>query len=559
MRLLDPLLQSIMVGDTERRSPAFKIEIYDLRSTTANTINDVVTGVGLEVIAGPRDFSNFSSQIRVEEKSSDYVGGGIAANSVTVTIEDPDGGFNPFSLISDTSDDNLARYFRRGNVVRVYEGDEAVDSSLWPNTMTGTIQGQPGYVRSRALGASGQSQLTFKVVSREADFLGYERTSREYTVGETYLAIGTDVAVSEMGLSLAEIEFSGWGSTRVLRHSTMTLTGESPISLLARVMFVDGFVPKFTGEGKLSQHLAILGGSIDRYYDNERTVVSVDWPMSDIHVADTVAVKGLDFNLSKSRQPFQVVAKVDITTGFFADNERIDAFYADDKTQLAENSQLVVIESVNGGFKSLGGGESAVAIPAINDATEGDIGMTISVDTGYAPWLATVILVLHVTLAAIPDGVLAFGGGFTVSIGRIIQAFSLAMGLWLMNSLGRGKYEIWADPFEYVFCEIRQEAASEEAAEFSESRIEVLNHLVDDDTTAIVLAREILFMEAAKLHPRNVKMASDVGLEPADTWSSTVDDRTYLVTGISRTLKRDSSTLLASVTALEITSGIEVT
>jgi hypothetical protein len=281
--------------------------------------------------------------------------------------------------------------------------------------------------------------------------------------------------------------------------------------------------------------------------------------MSDIHVADTVAVKGLDFNLSKSRQPFQVVAKVDITTGFFADNEKIDAFYADDKTQLAENSQLVVIESVNGGFKSLGGGESAVAIPAINDASEGDIGMTISIDTGYAPWVAVILVATHIALASVPDGVLAFGGGFTVSIGRLAQAISLAAGLWILNSLGRGKYEIWADPFEYVFCEIRQEAATEEAAEFSESRIEVLNHLVDDDETAIDLAREILFMEAAKLHVRNVKMASDVGLEPADTWSSTLDDRTYLITGISRTLKRDSSSLLASVTALEITSGIEVT
>jgi hypothetical protein len=559
VRPLDPLLQSIMIGDTERRSPAFRVEIYDIRSTADGSINDVVAGIGLGVIAGPHDFSNFASQIRVDEKSSDYVGGGIAANSATVTIEDPDGGFNPLSLMTDTSSSNLARYFRRGNVVRIYEGDEAVDSSLWPNTMTGTIKGQPGYVRSRALGATGQSQLTFKVISREADFLGYERTSREYTAGETYLTIGTDVAVSEMGLGLAEIEFSGWGTTRVLRHSTMTLTGESPISLLARVMFVDGFVPKFTGEGKLSQHLAVLGGNIDRYYANERTIVAVEWPMSDIQVADTVAVKGLDFNLSKSRQPFQVVAKVDITTGFFADNERIDAFYADDKTQLAENSQLVVVESVNGGFKALGGGESAVAIPAINDAVEGEIGMTISVDTGYAPWLATVILVLHVSLAAIPDQVLAFGGGFTISVGRIIQAFSLAAGLWLMNSLGRGKYEIWADPFEYVFCEIRQEAASEEAAEFSENRIEVLNHLIDDDATAIVLAREILFMEAAKLHPRSVKMATDIGLEPADVWSSTLDDRIYLVTGISRTLKRDSSSVLASVTALEITSGIEVT
>jgi len=627
VRSLPPLLEAISLGETERRAPAFRVDLYDLRSSLANTIGDIVTETALELIVGPKDFTDFAAQIDIQEVSGDYTTGGISAGSATVTLEDPTGIFNPLSLLTatttgeeidvtgdtggeleevsnrpvsihdpnvtrevrkngvaltegtdydwttegiqfiapepidgedyeaDYSQDLDARYFRKGNVLRVYEGDEQVDPDLWPNTLTMIIRGQPSWIRSRALGPAGKSQRQFKATSREADFLGYERTSREFTDGETYRAIGDTLAQSEMGLAPAEIEFSGWGETRVLRHTTMTLSGESPIVLLARVMFADGFIPRFTGEGKLGQHLSILGGNIDRFYSDQRTRISVEWPLSDVIAADSVCIKGLDFNQSKITQPRQVVAQVNLTTGFFADNERIEALFSDDRTQLADNPKLVVKTSVNGGFKALGGGERATGIVAPNDLAEGYVGMLITVDTGFAPWLAVILLIIHVVFAAIPDGAALF---VTISIGRIIQAFALVLGLWIMNSLGRGVYDIHADPFEYVFQEIKQIARTDEALEFSESRIEVVNHLIDDDATAIVLAREVLFMQQATLHPRTIAMFHDLALEPADSFSSTDDDRIYLIRQMSRTLKRDAKTVNATIQALEITSGIEV-
>ena len=560
MRALTPLLDDICSGNTERRAPTFRIEIFDLRSGTTTTIGDIVAGNVLEPIVGPRDFTDFVTAISVKEVKGNYATGGIASTTATVTVEDPTGAFDPFGLIADPTLDT--RYFRQGNVVRVYEGDAAVPPEDWARTMTMEIRGQVGYVRSRAVGSEGISKLSFKMVSREASFLAYERTSREFTNGETYLAIGETVARDEMGLALAEIDFSGWGN-RLLRHSTLTLAGESPIVLLARVMFVDGFIPRFNGDGVLTQHLSILGGSIDRFYTSHNVIRSIEWPIADVQAADTVCVKGLDFNLSRRDQPRQIVAKVDVTTGYFTDDERIEAFFADDHTILADNLQLVVLKGVNGGIISIGGGESGVGIPAPNEFQEGYIGMEISISTGYAPWLAVFLLATYTALAAVPDEVVTSGFGvqfgFTINIGGIAQAVALASAMLIMSGIGRGKYEIWGDPFEYVFEELNECAQMEGVGEFSENRIEVLNHLIDDAATCQGLAAAVLFMEQAGRHPRTVRMAHDIALEPADVWSSTVDDRVYLIESIARTITRSETALDATLSVLEITDGIEVT
>ncbi len=566
MRPLPALLESIAIGDADTRAPSFRVFVYDLRSSDSNTINDIVDGSGLEMIVGPREWTNNASLLDIQEVSGDYASGGIASQTITVTLEDPDGNLNPFLLVDDPTSD--ARFFRKGNVVRIYEGDEQVDPALWVRTFTMEIKGQPSYIRSRAVGPEGVSRLQFKCVSREAAFLGYEEISREYTAGETYRAIGEDVATSMMGLGLGELNFSGWGEGRTLRHTTMTLAGDSPIVLLARVMFVDGFIPRFDGDGKLSQHLSILGGSIDRFYSDQRNRISVGWPLSDVQVADSVVVKGLDFNQSRvDILPRQVVAKANVTTGYFTQNEAIEILFSPDRTQLADNPTLLVIRSVNGGISILGGGETITLIPAPNDANEGYVGVTLEIGTGFAPWLATFLLATYVGLSFIPDAVVTEGvgvgvvvsTGFTINKGSVAAAIALASAMMIMSAIGRGDYEIWADPFQYVFQEIRRRALAEGADEFTKKEIEVLNHLIDDAETCELLAEQILYIQQAGLHPRDVTMLHDLALEPADVWSSTDDDRIYLIQSISRVLTRDDKTATATIRALELTSGIQVT
>ncbi len=559
MRVLSSLLDGLSTGIASRRSPSFRVEIYDVRSSATTTISNIVAGDALDPIVGPLDVSAFCRQAQITEQISSYQGGSIVADFATLTFEDPDGLFDPFLLVADPTADG--RWFRSGNVVRIYEGDSQAPENTWPNTQTMVIRGQAGYLRSRAAGQDGSSQLTVRALSREADFLGISVTSREYTFGETYLTIGTSLATEEMGLQTAEVDFSGWGS-RTLRQSSMTLANEPALTLLARVMFADGFLPRFNGEGKLTQRLAFLSGGVQRVYQDKRVFVSIGWPQSDIKAADAVVVLGLDFNLARVNQPRQVVAEASVTTGYFTDNERIQIYFSEDRTLLCDEPVFIVKRSVNGGLASLGGGELATGIPAPNTTNEGFVGMEVTIDTGFAPWLSVFLLVTYIALSYVPDT--GFGGGFgfvtivTVSIGRAAQAIALSAAMIIMTSLGRGIYEIEAQPFEYVFPEIRRRAVVAGTPVFTTNEIEVQNHLIDDAATCEIVAREILFLEQATEHPRDVVMFHDLALEPGDVFTTLDDERSFLCTGVSRTLSRTGDPIQATVSAEEVTTGIEV-
>lgn len=563
MRPLSGLLDDISSGQTARRSPAYRVEIYDVRSSSTTRINEIVAGLALDPIVGPMDVTDFSVSITIDEVSGDYATGGIASSTATIRFEDPTGAFDPYSIIADSS--SPARFFRDGNVVRIYEGDNQVPEADWPNTFTMVIQGQVGYPRSRAVGSDGISQLTIRAVTREATFLGFVRTSREFTINETHRQIGESVAVDEMGLLLEEIAFSGWGTTTQLRHATLTLADESPLVMLARVMFYSGFLPKFRGDGKLTQQLALLPSGIGRFYDGKTLQILIGWPLANVQAADSVCVVGLDFNMARVDMPRQVVAEASVTTGYFTQDEAIDIYFSEDRTQLADDPRLVVLSSVNGGLTALGGGEVSEPIPAPNDtgggsAAEGSIGMTVRISTGYAPWLSVFLLTTYAILAAVPDLVFTVGfiatTGATINVGGIAQAIALSAAMMIMTALGRGIYEISAIPFEYVFPEIRQCARVAGVSEFSENSLEILNHMVDEEAVAEDLAKRVLFLQQASRHPRNVDMFHDLAVEPGDVWSTLDDDRAYYVVNIRRTIVRGPAPSIAKLACYEVTTGI---
>ena len=567
MRPLTALLEDISTLEVERRAPAFRIEVYDLRSTVddeavvTNTINDIVSEFALAPIVGPRDFTDNSVSASISESAGDYAQGGIASSVVTLTLQDPNGTFDPFLLIGGPPYETIndARFFRNGNVIRIFEGDEAEDPTLWPNTFTLVIQGQVGYQRSRAVGASGVSTVTVRGVTREATYLGFTSITNEFTAGINYFDIGNSIAENEMGLNTQELNLSGWG-THILQHATTTLADESPIVMLARVMFFDGFLPRFQGDGKLTQQLAVLSGTVDRSYIDKRGISLIGWPLADIQAADTVTVKGLDFNLARVDQPRQVVAKANVTTGYFTSDELIEILFSEDGSQLASDPVLRVLKSVNGGFTALGGGEVQINISApnlVSGTPEGFIGINILISTGFAPWLSIAILIIYLYLSFIPDLVVAFGTGVTISVGRALQAVALSASLLIMTALGRGQYEIEATPFEYVFPEISQTAKTDTAAEFSKNSITVSNHLIDNAETAQARAKDLLFLQQATLHPRSVLAVQDLALEPGDSFTTLDDNRVYYIRAMSRTLLRAGETIDVQMECYEITNGIE--
>lgn len=538
-----------LIQTSPKRQPAYKVEVYDVRSTS-DTIGDIVRGLTLNPTTGPRDFSADVLSVQFDEQISDIVDA-VSSNVIGLVVADPNGVFDPFNAIADPTGDG--RWLRRGNVVRIREGDSRVDDSLWPVTFTGKLVGQAGTLTSRD--PESARRIVMQAVGREADFLRYKNTSRSFDIGTTYLAMGTDIAQSDMALDADEIDFAGWGATTA--GQPVQFVDEPPMVSLARLMFVDGFVPRFDGEGKLTQSQAFATGVPDRIYTDDGLISAMDRPFSKIDPPNSVVVKGLSSVMTKVVQPRQRLAELTITTGFFTQDETIDVFWSEDKTILAQNVSTEVVRSVNGGLSVLGGGESFSFLPSPN-GLEGFIGVTAEFSTGYAPWLIVFLTATYVALSWVPDQVVTvplLGQGFTINVGSAAAAAALAAALIIMTKIGRGNYQFMGEPFEYVFAEIVARAEIDGTLSQDVVELVIENHLVNTQADADDLARDVLFEQQAKGNPRSFVGPHDLVLEPNDTFE-VLSGRLFKVKRISRTLQRGLTAPVATMDALEITPGI---
>lgn len=546
-----------MTSATTRR-PAWQLELYDVRSTTDDigdvTVNNVSGSFPFQPLTGPRDFTPDAVSVRVEEARGDYVNGGIVPTTVTVELVDPGGLLDPLRLLGlDPASAEYAaeagRYLRKGNVVVLRVGDTRVDVSEWVHVFTGAIIGQAGRARGRSDGA--RSVVSFQAASREFNFSRLQRTSNPFSIGTTFLQAATTIAEEEMGLDLAEIALSGWGS-QVIAHEPTQFVEETPLAMLAKLMFADGFLPRFNGRGQLTQISSTITAGSDRIYQDLSTIRRIDRPFSTVEQPSCVTVVGLDADLLKVTQPEQRLATTDITTGYFVNGEEITVFWADDQTVVAENPQARVLKSVNGGLSVLGGGEQFEFLPSPGPGG-GTVGVRITVDTGFAPWLAVFLLITYVALAAVPDEVAVVA---TVPVGRIAQAAALSTALLVMTKIGRGQYEFIGTPIEYVYPEIRKRACVAGQSQFQREDVVIENHLLNTEADCTNAARETLFLLQAEENPRDVEMLHDLRLEPDDIFQVPTGQR-YLINTVSYTLTRNADNAIrASVGAFEVTSGV---
>lgn len=537
------------------RRPTYTVLLYDVRSTT-NTISDIVRELTLETLTGPLDVTDHVLSVDVSEVAGDFVSSGIPSSRVTLTlVDDTPGGFVSQWDPQFSADDPAApaRFVRRGNVLRLIEGDADVDSDDWPITFTGVLVGQAGVDRGRAVDEQGRSTISISAVDRSAEYVNQVRTSEEFGRGAAYLTMGDDVAQKVMGLDLDEIDFSGWGSqTTALK---MQFIEQSPLVTIAQLMFVDGFLPRFTGEGKLSQTQGEISKSPARIYPTLETIRHIAKPFSELDPVNSVEIIGIEGQKSEVVQQRQPLAQVSVTTGFFTSDEEIFVYWSDDRTQLAKNIKLDIQKSVNGGLSVLGGGEKWKLILAENQATI-SVGAILELDTGFAPYIIVFLAIVYVVLAVIPDAILGFISGTTISIGRLIQAAALAVILILMTKIGRGQYEFLGDPLEYVFKEIRAIAEIEGLLAEDLNRVTIENHLVQLQSDADDVGRVVLFRQQARGNPRTVTALHDLRLEPDDIWENP-DGRRFLIETISRKLVRNAEEVLATYGTFEVTPGLE--
>ena len=528
----------------EKRKPKWKVVVYDVRSGNFS-IGDVVVGNPISS-AEWRDFTDDTFVVAITEKAGNFIRQGITASSLSISILDPHGLFDPL-------DGDEYKWLRQKNVIRIWEGDDRIDPLEWPVTFTGELVGQAGVLRSRAVSAEGIAIITAKALSREAGLLGYKTTSSNFSEGTNYKAMATTLATDELGLDSAEIDFAGWG-VHTTGHVSTQFVQEEALRSIAKIMFVDGFMPRFNGEGKLTQTSGVVTKAPRRVYDDGSMFQVIERSFSNLNGFNRVVVLGLAAEMTKILQAYQLLKSIEITTGYFASDEEIEVYWSEDHSVLVDDTELVTIVGINSGISLLGGDEDWNEI--VSPQGEGTIGGILSVSTGFAPYVIVFLTAVYVVLALIPDDVLVIqGAGFTISIGRLLQAGALAVILLLMTKIGRGRYEVWGTPFEYVFLEIKAVAELDNLLIRDRNEVVIENHLIQNETNAENAAEIVLFREQARQNRRAVTMFFDLLLEPDDVFE-TSDGRRFMIDSVTRTLVRGEGSIWSKLDCYEVSSGV---
>jgi hypothetical protein len=179
----------------------------------------------------------------------------------------------------------------------------------------------------------------------------------------------------------------------------------------------------------------------------------------------------------------------------------------------------------------------------------------------FVSWLTTQLLVALIDLAFQEGGVfmdivnwITIGSPAALRFAlQIADLATMAALLWSMNYIGRGEYEVWGKPFEYVFKELVSRhrlvgLQPEEARELA-IRNDLLSTLADLDEAA----RERLRREIAKDQVYDLVIADDPLLEVDDVIELSNGDRFY-ITSIRKTLARGEMPLL-NLSAWKIYDG----
>ncbi len=555
-RQLVGTLDALMLA--QRRMPKWRIDIYDLRSTsqlpTPSTINDVVLfNLGLlpslPAIVGPREFTDDCLTIQVTEIAGDYVNQGIAATSVTFQIADPIQQFDPVANAAPED----GRWMRQGNVVVVREGDEQEPEANWPITFTGRIQGQPGQDRGRT---TQESRLSAKASSREVDFIRREGTTRNFDQATTFTDMATEIAETDMGLDLDEINLPAFG-VRFTQFLSTQFVLESPLTSIAKIMFPDGFMPRFEGDGRLGATNGIITKGAERTYAEFELQITVSRPILEFNGTNDVEVIGLDPNLFKVEQERQELASAGITTGFFSKDSEIPVRWSEDKTQQARQVKLEILQSVGASPITFGSEDFTNFLQGDGGSVEGLIEVDGSIGAGIlilgllsVAWLGSLFIpdiAPQAPAGALP--VTPFGRSATVVAGKLIML--------ILGQTGRGEYRVFGIPYEYIFKEIRAVARIKGIRSEDRQSISVENHLINSQADADERAELILRRQRAKQNLRTITMLHDLRLEPDDVFALGLglDQRRYMIQSINRTLVRGEPTI-AALNCFEVTAGV---
>ena len=492
--LLDQIFQT---GD---RRPAYRVLIWNPRKTT-------VQDVALERWTDQAyDISQFVERVRVRHNQV-FENNDEAVSSrmqFEVVFDERDG----LTKKGGGSIPVTHKLFREGTPVRVYEGDQRILKDDWVPVFTGVIKGFP----SAQVAKQGKRMIRVSAFGRAQTFQRQIIVGKDFGYGADLGDVAVDLAMVEMALEREEIRFGSFGHTT--RHKSNALTAIDKMKGLFELMATVGRKPYFDGFGRLVTHVTDLDRPPAFTFNNSPTIVSLTRQQNLQSVINSVQIVGLSHVLTEVVQSVTRLAEVTVTVGYFDSHYRERIYYSRDQRRRAKNTFIKLKHKSSFAF-----GSSIDWVPT--DEFSGQV----SIDTGYAPWVIPTIILVWAALVII-DMILeasidasgeASLGLITVRlIVQVLIAASMLILMLAMTTIGRYEFEVWGQPFEFVFEELRSIAFLAGTKTAAVNELAKTHHWLTKIEDTDLRARKDLRRELAKAHPHQIVMLGNPMVEVDD-------------------------------------------
>ncbi|MCJ2530751.1 MAG: hypothetical protein LN413_00315 [Candidatus Thermoplasmatota archaeon] len=532
-------------GSTERW-PELQVLVWNPNETT---ISQVATG---QARVRPVDISSFVERVQYSENIGYESLSNPQVTSAAITFK---------------SDDGAGILFRRGYIedgviVRILQGDTRVVKEGWLPLFTGTFRGVPGIdPGTRATASEGMSAIA---QGREERYLNRRATTRKYPTEEALEAdpdamvdigvLAADITQRHMNLTQDEVLFGAFGF--VSKHKVNQIVDLPVLQGIAECMFPVRKKPKFDELGRLKAvDVDFDKPPVRVFRDGDALIRSVVRSPNDAEVATRVILKGLAANLSRvGPTKARMLNEIKITVGFWNDRYHEDHYYSQDRMLRARNTDVHTKKEPTWPFRW-----AAMSWdPDLAGAFKNRRG-TLNVDLRFIArfyqvfaltWIGTKLAAYTLQIIAVaaagttPAEKAAAAALETTATGlHAVADAILALLLYAMQFLGRGRYQIWGIPFEEVYQELESRAQLSGLDEEELRTIEFTNHFLSDLVTLNAESRARLRRELVKDQVHAIEMMDDPALEVDDIIEISPEpglvkgDRFYIVT-VSKTLER---------------------
>lgn len=364
-------------------------------------------------------------------------------------------------------------------------------------------------------------QRTMSIVARSRDATPLWRDTRRmtdvYPVSTTLDHIVRQVCY---GIGLTDIEIGVLNIPGYTVHSNTQLADLPPWQMFTVLMQPSGMEPYVDARGRFKAISRDTTRAADIELTDNTRLLSVNGSKSRPPVTE-IKVRWLDPNLTEVSQQDRVLDKVTLTAGFFKLKQERDTYFSADQTQRARDTHIVVRQSANSGLLRVCREDYTQ-----NSTTSGKVVLT---TYAWVPGLATVSIAAKLYAHAIPDGVVALGGGFTIPEGRLLEGTADVALMLTMMSIGTGVYEIWGTPYDMVHARNTTTAYGSNTKDWEINVAEIENDFVMNQAQSEGFAVRELTYSYRSASSYNISIVDDPRIERGDIISLVDDSRVYVL------------------------------